>query len=260
MVATQTKTTRALSVKRILISQPEPENPRSPYFDLAKRFKVTIDFRQFIHVEEIPSRDFRKSKIDPNHFSAVICTSRNAIDHFFRICQEMRVYMPQSTKYFCTSEAIAVYLQKYTQYRKRKVFYGDGSFESFTRVLKKYRNGEKVLLPCSDIHKPDLPNFLGENGFDFAEAVIYKTVCSDLTDLENLSYDVIVFFSPSGVASLFQNFPDFKQRNTRIAAFGPATTQAVKDAGLSLDIEAPVDGMPSMTMALESYLQQVNNK
>lgn len=256
MVNAETK--KDLKVKSILISQPKPETERSPYFDLAQKYNVKIDFRPFIQVEGVPAKDFRKQRIVLTDFTAVIFTSRNAIDHFFRVGEELRARMSQDTKYFCVSEAIALYLQKYTQYRKRKVFYGDGSMKSIMDILKKHKTNEKFLLPCSDIRKPDLPDFLKKNKFEFTEGIFYRTVASDLSDLEDIFYDMIVFFSPAGVKSLFHNFPNFKQNNTRIAAFGPATAKAVKDMELRLDVHAPIPQAPSMTMAIEKYLKEVN--
>ena len=254
----KTGTKNDLRVESILISQPKPETEKSPYFDLAKKFNVKIDFRPFIQVEGISSKDFRKSRLNINDFSAIIFTSRNSIDHFFRICEELRVKMSQETKYFCVSEAIALYLQKYTQYRKRKVFYGNGDLKDMYKLMLKHKDGGKFLLPCSDIHKKDLPNFLKKNKIVYSEAIIYRTVASDLSDLEDIFYDMIVFFSPSGIQSLYHNFPDFKQNTTRIAAFGPATSKAVIDAGLRLDVKAPMPNAPSMTMAIEKYLNKVN--
>ncbi|MCH8903851.1 MAG: uroporphyrinogen-III synthase [Bacteroidetes bacterium] len=241
-------------ISNILISQPKPENEKSPYYQLKDRHKINIDFRPFIHVEGISAKDFRKSKIYIDEHSAVIFTSLNAVVNFFRICTEMRINMPQETKYFCMTEAIALYLQKYIEYRKRKVFFGNGKLENLTDLLKKHKE-LRFLFPCSDIHKKDIPAFLESNKFNFSEAVIYKTVCSDLSDMNLDKYDMVVFFSPSGIRSLFQNFPDFEQNNTRIAAFGSATAKAVIDAGLRLDIKAPVQQAPSMTMALEKFLQ-----
>jgi uroporphyrinogen-III synthase len=251
-------TNKVPKVKSILISQPKPETVKSPYFDLAKKYKIKIDFRPFIQVESVDLKEFRKQKIVPTNYSAIIFSSRNAIDHFFRITEELRVKMPQETKYFCVSEAIALYLQKYTQYRKRKVFFGTGKLSDLFDILLKYKDSEKFLLPCSDIRKDDLPNFLKKNNFEFCEGNFYRTVVSDLSDLENIFYDMIVFFSPSGVKSLFQNFPDFKQNQTRIAAFGPATAKAVAEANLKLSVKAPVPQAPSMTMAIEKYLKEVN--
>lgn len=246
-----------LKVKSILITQPNPETEKSPYFDLAKKYNVKVDFRTFIHVEGIPAKDFRKDKINLADYSAVIFTSRNAIDHYFRISEEMRYEVPAEMKYFCISESTALYLQKYVQYRKRKIFFGKQSTADLIEVLKKHKD-ENFLFPCSDVHKDDIPAFLKKSKFKFVEAVIYKTVCSDLSDLAEVNYDVIAFFSPSGIKSLYLNFPDFKQNNTRIAAFGPTTHKAVLDAGLKLDIQAPMPKAPSMTMALEDYIKTAN--
>lgn len=253
-----TDTKKDLKVKSILISQPKPENGKSPYYDLAEKYNLKVDFRQFIQVDGVSGKEFRKQRIAIPDFTAIIFTSRSAIDHFFRVAEELRVKMSQETKYICVSEAIALYLQKYTQYRKRKVFYGDGSMKGLMDVLKKHKKDEQILLPCSDVRKPDLPNFLKKNKFNFSEGVFYRTVPSDLSDLEHIYYDMIVFFSPSGVQSLFQNFPDFKQNDTRIAAFGPTTAKAIEEAGLRLDVKAPIPQAPSMTMAIERYLKVVN--
>lgn len=247
----------SLKVKSILVSQPKPESDKSPYFDLAKKCNVKIDFRPFIHVEGIPAADFRKDRINLAEHTAVILTSKNAVDHFFRICQEMRVSIPDTLKYFCISESTAYYLQKYVVYRKRKIFHGKQTFLDLIDVIKKHKE-EKFLLPCSDKHKEEVPEVLDQLNINYTKAVIYKTVCSDLSDLADVNYDVLVFFSPSGIKSLFQNFPKFKQNKTRIAAFGPTTAKAVKEAGLKLDIHAPMPAAPSMTMALEQYIAKVN--
>lgn len=247
-------------VNSILISQPKPDG-KSPYFALAKRHNIKIDFRQFIEVRGCTAKELRKNRIRPLDFSAIIFTSRNSIKHFFRICEELRVKMPQQTKYFCSSEAIALYLQKFILYRKRKVFFGKkGTFQGLQEVLKKHKKNETFLLPCSAAsnRKQDLPNFLRDNNFTYTEAPIYETIASDLSDLENIFYDMIVFFSPLGVKSLFENFPNFKQNNTRIAAFGSSTAKIVEDYNLYLDVKAPAPGTPSMTMAIEKYLKQVN--
>jgi len=201
-----------------------------------------------------------KLRIDLSKFGAIIFNSRNAIDHYFRIADNVRYKVPQDTKFFCTSEAIALYLQKYTQYRKRKVFFGEGSVESFNKLLLKYKPEELILLPCSNIHKNTITDFLKKSKFKFKEAVLYKTLPCDLSDLSELKYDIIVFFSPAGVQSLFQNFPDYQQTHTRIAAFGPATAKAVEDAGLILDIRVPSPNAPSMSMALDKYLSKVNKR
>lgn len=248
-----------LRVKTILVSQPKPETDKSPYFDLAKKWNVKIDFRPFIHVEGIDAKDFRKEKINILDHSAIILTSRNAVDNLFRICTEMRITMPETMKYFCISESTAFYLQKYVQYRKRKIFYGKTKFIDLMDTIKKHKT-EKFLLLCSDIHKDEIPEILDQHNINYTKAVIYRTVCSDLSDLANVNYDMLVFFSPSGIKSLFQNFPDFKQNKTRIAAFGPTTAAAVNEHGLRLDVHAPQPNAPSMTMAIELYLKQVNKR
>ena len=244
-------------VKKLLVSQPRPENGKSPYFDLADRHRLNISFRQFIHVEDVPAKEFRKARININDFSGIILTSRNSIDHLFRICDELRVKLSQETKYFCTSEAIALYLQKYIQYRKRKVFYGNGSLQELKTILMKYKDTEKILLPCSE-SIAHLPEWMEENEFDYKQAVIYQTVSSDITDLNPSDFDMIVFYSPAGVKSLMKNFPKFRQNGTKIAAYGPSTCQAVEEAGLSLDLIAPVPEARSMTLAIEKYLENQN--
>ena len=246
-----------LKVKSILVTQPKPETEKSPYYDLSKKYCVKIEFRPFIHVEPISAKEFRKDKINISDFSAVILTSRNAADHFFRMCIEMRVNVPESMKYFCVSESTAYYLQKFVVYRKRKIFFGKQTIIDLMDVIKKHKK-EKFLVPCTDIHKQEIFETLDSHNIDYNKATMYKTVASDLSDLAEVNYDVLVFFSPSGITSLFKNFPKFKQNNTRIAAFGPTTAQAVLDAGLHLDIQAPVPAAPSMTMALEQYIRKVN--
>jgi len=246
-----------LKVKSILVSQPEPSTAKSPYFELAEKTNVKIDFRPFIQVEGVSTKEFRQTRIQILEHSAVIFTSRTAIDHFFKISQELRLTIPDSMKYFCVSEATAFYLQKYIVYRKRKIFYADGRFSDLINVMKKHK-GEKFLVPLSDIHKQEIPELLEKEGYNYTKAILYRTVSSDLSDLKDVNYDVLVFFSPSGIKSLYQNFPDFKQNNTRIACFGPTTAQAVHEAGLKLDIEAPTAQAPSMTMALEQYIKKCN--
>jgi len=246
-----------MKVKSILVTQPKPETDKSPYFDLAKKFNVKIDFRPFIHVEPIAARDFRKERINLAEYPSIIFTSRNAADNFFRICTEMRVTVPESLKYFCVSESTAYYLQKYVVYRKRKIFFGKQTISDLMDVIKKHK-ADKFLVPCTDIHKQEIFDTLDQHHILYTKAIIYKTVASDLSDLANVNYDVLVFFSPSGITSLFKNFPKFKQNNTRIAAFGSTTAQAVLDAGLRLDISAPVPAAPSMTMALEQYIKKAN--
>ncbi len=246
-----------MKIKSILVSQPKPETAKSPYFELAERNGLKIDFRPFIQVESISAKEFRQTRIQILDHSAVIFTSRTAIDHFFNICQEMRLTVPDSLKYFCISEATAYYLQKYIVYRKRKIFYGNGKFSDLVNVMKKHKD-EKFLVPLSDIHKQEIPELLDKGEFNYTKAILYRTVGSDLSDLKDVNYDILVFFSPSGITSLFQNFPDFKQNETKIACFGPSTANAVREAGLNLDIEAPTSQAPSMTMALEQYIRKVN--
>jgi len=246
-----------VKIKKILVSQPKPENDRSPFFELAKKNNLTIDFRPFIQVEGVSSKDFRKQKVSILDHTGVIFTSRTAVDHFFRITKEMKLTVPETMKYFCINEATAFYLQKYIVYRKRKIFYGKGKFDDLIDVLMKHKD-EKFLVPLSDIHKQDIPRKLRKNKFKFTKAILYKTVSSDLSDLADVNYDILVFYSPSGIKSLFQNFPDFKQNDTKIASFGQSTAKAVKDAGLRLDIQAPMPKAPSMTMALESFILKHN--
>lgn len=246
-----------MKIKKILVSQPKPESTKSPYFDLAEKTNVQVDFRPFIQVEGVSGKEFRQTRIQILDHSAVIFTSRTAIDHFFRICQETRVTVPDTMKYFCISEATAYYLQKYIVYRKRKIFFGAGRFEDLMEVMKKQKN-EKFLVPLSHIHKQEIPQLLDKGGFNYTKAILYKTISSDLSDLKEVNYDILVFFSPSGIKSLIQNFPDFEQNSTKIASFGPTTAKAVIDAGLRLDIQAPTAQAPSMTMALEQYIKSHN--
>ena len=248
---------RLRKVNSILVSQPKPNDDNSPYNILAEKYKIKIDFRPFIHIEPIDIKEFRKQKIDILTYTAVIFTSRNAVDHFFRLCKESKVEMPADMKYFCISEQTANYLQKYIVIRKRKIFTGSKTATDLIEILKKHKN-EKYIFPCSNIRKEDIPKFMEDNGYTFSEAVIYKTVASDLSDLADVNYDMIAFFSPSGINSLFVNFPEFKQNNTRIAAFGSTTSKAVRDAGLKLDIEAPMPNAPSMTGAIEVYIKKAN--
>lgn len=248
-----------MKVKSILVSQPDPKNETSPYFDLTDKHKVKVDFRPFIHVEGISVKEVRAQKIDLKNFTAIILTSRNAVDHLFRIAEEMRFKMPDDMKYFCQSEAVAYYLQKYVVYRKRKIYVGSRNFPELIKLIKKHKS-EKFLLPSSDKLHPSIPEDLKNSGVNWVRADLYRTVTSDLTDLKDVFYDILVFFSPSGIESLFHNFPNFKQNDTRIAAFGQSTVDAVKEAGLVCNIEAPTKETPSMTMALEKYIKEVNKK
>ena len=248
-----------MKVKTILVSQPEPKVENSPYFELQEKKRVKIDFVPFIHVEGVSGKDVRHQKIDLNDYTAIILTSRNAVDHFFRIAEEMRFKVPDSLKYFCQSEAVAYYLQKYVVYRKRKIYVGKRTFADMSTMLKKYKN-EKFLLPSSDVLKPDIPETLDELKVNWKRATFYKTVVSDLSHLKDVYYDILVFFSPSGIKSLFENFPDFQQKDTRIAVFGNSTVKAANDANLKVNIQAPTPETPSMTMALEKYIDEVNSK
>lgn len=246
-----------MKVKTILVSQPEPKIENSPYFDLQEKQKIKVDFRPFIHVEGVPAKDVRQQKVDLSKFSAIILTSRNSVDHFFRVADEMRFKVPDAMKYFCQSEAVAYYLQKYVVYRKRKIYVGKRNFEDLSPLIKKYKD-ESFLLPTTDKVKPNIISTLNDLGINWKQATFYKTVISDLSDLANVSYDILVFFSPSGIDSLFQNFPDFKQNETRIAVFGNTTIKAVEEKGLRVDISAPTPETPSMTMALKKYIDGVN--
>lgn len=248
-----------MKVKTILVSQPEPKMLNSPYSKLIDKAKVKVDFRPFIHVEGVEAKDVRQQKIDLKNYSAVILTSRNAVDHYFRIAEEMRFKVPDSMKYFCQSEAVAFYLQKYVVYRKRKIYVGKMNFDDLSALFKKYKN-EKFILPSSDSLKSIVPETLDKIGIDWTRGIFYKTVISDLSDLRDVYYDVLVFFSPSGIESLLQNFPDFDQRDTRIAVFGNSTVDAATSAGLRIDIKAPTPDTPSMTMALQKYIIEVNKK
>jgi uroporphyrinogen-III synthase len=254
---TETANDRVRKVKSILVTQEAPTDANSPYLKLAEKFNLKIDFRPFIQVEAVPVKEFRKQKVEIPQHSAVIFTSRHSVDHFFSICQELKLEMPPEMKYFCISDQTSNYLQKYIVIRKRKIFSGLKDTKDLLEIIKKHKN-EKFLFPCSDIRKNDIPDFLRENGFNFTEAIMYHTVAADLSDLKNVYYDILAFFSPSGINSLFVNFPDFKQNNTRIAAFGPSTARAVKDANLFLDIEAPQPNAPSMTGAIELYIKIAN--
>ncbi len=246
-----------LKIKSILVSQPKPQTEKSPYFDLANKYKLKIDFRPFIQIEGISAKEFRQQKVNILDHTAVIFTSRTAVDHFFRICEELRITVPESFKYFCISESTAFYLQKYIVYRKRKIFYGKSKFEELLSIVTKHKE-EKFLLPLSDIHKQEIPRSLQKGKVNFTKAILYRTVSADLSDLKDVNYDILVFFSPSGIKSLYKNFADFKQNDTIIASFGPSTAKAVKDAGLRSDIQAPMPQAPSMTMALEQFIKKYN--
>lgn len=243
-----------MAIKTILVSQPKPEGDKSPYFDLADKYKLKIDFRPFIQVEGVDKVEFRAQKVNFADFTAVIFTSKTAVDHFFRITKDIRFDVPDTMKYFCISEAVAYYLQKYVAYRKRKIFFGKQTIEELMDVMKKHK-GENFLLPCTDILRDKIPETLEQNNVNFTKTMLYKTVAADLSDLEDVYYDMLVFFSPGGIESLLKNFPEFKQNSTLIAAFGPTTAQAVLKNNLRLDVHAPQPNAPSMTAAIEMYVK-----
>lgn len=249
--------------KKVLITQPRPESDKSPYFELCRKYNVELAFHPFIRLEPIAAKEFRKQKIDIQNHTAVIFTSRNAIDHFFRMCDEMRVSVSQDTKYFCITEAVALYLQKFILYRKRKVFYGtDGSNKSLFDVINKHKSNEKFLYVCSENQQDsEITGWLKANGCGFSLAFMYRTASSDVKDLLTMTeYDVICFFTPSGVKSLFDNVPKFKQNGTIIGAFGNNTSKAVEEAGLKLGIIAPQPKTPSMVAALEQFFAATEKK
>jgi len=254
---------QAKAIQKILITQPKPESDKSPYFELSRKYSIELDFHPFIRLEGIPARDFRKQKIEIQNYTGVIFTSRNAIDHFFRICEEMKVNVSQDTKYFCITEAVALYLQKFILYRKRKVFYGsDGTNKSMFDVINKHKGNEKFLYVCSENQQDnEIVNWLKTNSCEYVLGFMYRTQSSDVKEiLTATEYDVICFFTPSGVKSLFDNLPKYKQNGTVIGAFGNNTSRAVEEAGLTLDIKAPQPKAPSMVAALEQYLALTQKK
>lgn len=243
-----------MKIKKILVSQPKPESGKSPYYDLAEKYGVEVVLRPFIKVEGLSAKEFRQSKININDFTAIIFTARTAIDHFFRICDEMRITIPEDMKYFCTTEQIALYLQKYIVYRKRKIFHGDnGKLDGLLPALVKHKK-EKFLWIVSDVNMEGA-DILDKAELNYTPAVMYRTVSNDFTPDEPFDYDMLVFFSPSGIQSLLKNFPDFVQGDIRIAVFGSTTARAAHDAGLRIDIEVPSPGNPSMTGAIDNYLK-----
>ena len=245
-----------MKIKSVLVSQPEPQNPKSPYYELARKHNLKIDFRPFITVVGIPAKDFRQQKINIPDFTAVIFTSKTAIDHFFRICEDLRVTIQDTMKYFCITENIAFYLQKYIVYRKRKIFHGNADFKELVSIITRHKE-DNFFVPLSVPHKAEIPELLEQHKIKYKIANLYKTISADLSDLADVSYDILVFYSPSGPKSLMENFPDFKQNNTMIAAFGPTTADAIRNLGLRLDIDAPNQKAPSMTMALDDFITEL---
>jgi len=248
---------KELKVSSILITQPKPETEKSPYFDLAKKYGIQLDFHAFIRVEGLTGKEFRKQRIDLSEYTAIVFTSRHAVDHFFRICEELKVKVSQDMKYFCITEAVALYLQKFILYRKRKVFFSaDGSSAGLIEVIGKHKN-EKYVLPVSDSAKNEIAQYLIKHSIKYAEATLYRMVSNDIAPVMKSSYDMIVFFSPYSVQTLFEHNPEFKQNGTMIGAFGPTTSKAVEDSGLRLDIKAPAPNTPSMVSALELFLADI---
>lgn len=250
-----------MKIKKVLVSQPKPASEKSPYYDIAEKYGVKIDFRPFIKVESLSAKEFRQQKISVLDHTAVIFTSRHAIDHFFHLCTELRVTIPETMKYFCVTEAVALYIQKYVQYRKRKIFFGNtGKIDDLIPSIVKHKT-EKYLVPMSDVHNDDVKNLLdkNKNKIQHTEAVMYRTVSNDFAADEAFDYDMLVFFSPAGISALKKNFPDFDQKEIKIGTFGSTTAQAVRDAGLRLDLEAPSVQAPSMTAALDMFIKE-NNK
>ena len=245
-----------MKVKSILVSQPSP-NESSPYLEMAKKEKIKLDFRPFIHVEGVEAKELRAQKIDLTQYTGIIFTSKNAVDHYFRLAEEMRFTVPDSMRYICQSEAIANYLQKHIVYRKRKISFGEKTFADLLPLFKKFPS-EKYLLPAADVLSPDVVKVLDSAPIEWTRATMYRTVCSDLTDINVKEYDMLVFFSPQGIRSLGKNFENFKQDTTKIAVFGTTTEQAAKEAGLRVDVMAPSKETPSMTMAIEKYIRQMN--
>jgi uroporphyrinogen-III synthase len=250
-----------LKIRKVLVSQPKPTTEKSPYLDIAEQYGIKVEFRSFIKVEGVSAREFRQERINILDYTAIVFTSRTAIDHFFRICNELRITVPDTMKYFCVSEAIAFYLQKYIVYRKRKIFFGDKKVEDMTKTFLKHK-AENFLIPLSDVHKENVPGLMDDLRLKYVKAVFYKTVSSDLAKegFDLSEFDAIIFYTPAGIKSLFQNYPDFKQEETVIGAFGAATAEAAEEAGLRLDIKAPTEVAPSMTMALEQFVKLHNKK
>ena len=249
-------------IKKILVSQPKPTSEKSPYYDIAEEHGVNLIFRPFIKVEGITAKDFRQQKVSILDHSAIVFTSRHAIDHFFKLAKELRVTIPEDMKYFCVTETIALYIQKYVQYRKRKVFFGTtGKIQDLIPQMVKHKT-EKYLVPQSDVHTDEIKNLLDSKKLQHTECVMYRTVSNDFTEeeIKNFDYDMLIFFSPTCIQSLTKNFPEFKQGDIRIGTFGPSTAKAVEDMGLRLDLQAPSEQYPSMTSALKAYLQENKKK
>ncbi len=248
-----------LKIKSILVSQPQPESEKSPYAELAEKNNVRIDFRPFVQIEGLSAREFRQTRIDILEHSAIVFSSKTAVDHFYRLCEDLRLLVPDTMKYFCLSESVAYYLQKYIVYRKRKIFFGKSNICDLMDVILKHKE-EKYLLPVSEDHKSNIPDTLDKHKINYSKAIMYRSINNNLSDLSNLNYDILVFYSPSGIRSLLKNFPEFEQKEIKIASFGAETAKAVKEAGLRLDIQAPAPELPSMTMALDHFIREYNKQ
>ena len=248
---------KKLKIKKILVSQPEPNNPKSPYFDLAKKYNLKVEFKPFVQVEGVSSKDFRQQKVNILDFTAIIFTSKTGIDHFFRICNELRIVVPDTMKYFCITENVAFYLQKYIVYRKRKIFHGKSKFQDLIDMIIKHRD-DNYFVPLPEPHNAEIPEILDNNNIKYTIGTLYKTISNHFSNFSEFDYDILVFYSPSGIKSLKENFPDFVQGDIKIAAFGPTTASAVEHEGLRLDINAPNPKAPSMTMALDDFLKEHN--
>ena len=248
-----------MKAKNIIVSQPAPgDTEKSPYTELADKYHLEVVFRPFIRIEGVAAKEFRQYRVDILAHGAVFLTSKTAVDHYFRICEEMRITVPDSMKYFCTSESIANYLQKYIIYRKRKIFFG-AKVEELLEIMQKHKE-EKIFLPLSDPHKPEIPKLLDKKKYKYTKVILYRIIYNDLSDINIKDYDILAFYSPSEIKSLFHNFPDYEQGEARIACFGPATTKAAKAAQLRIDIQAPRPQIPSLTMAIEQYLKDLSKK
>ncbi|MEZ4907329.1 MAG: uroporphyrinogen-III synthase [Saprospiraceae bacterium] len=247
-------------VQSILISQPDPQSNRSPFYELAKKWNIKLDWRPFIEVVPIPKQEFRKSKVNLEEYTAIVFTSKNAVDFYFNKCEELKINMPTSTKYFCSTVTIANYLQKYIVYRKRKIFFGEKQLDDILPLFEKFKENEKFLLPTSNLGSKNIVDFLNKNEIVFDELMMFMTVSSNITDLENIYYDMLVFFNPLGIASLYENFPNFKQNNTRIAVFGEATKKEAEAHDLVIDIMAPSPETPSIVTAIDNYMEITNKK
>lgn len=255
--AKKTNGTKPKKLNKVLITQPKPSSDKSPYFDLANKYGLDVEFHPFIKVEGVSGKEFRKQRVDISAFTAIVFTSRKAIDHFFRICEELKIKVSQDMKYFCSTEAVALYLQKFILYRKRKVFFSaDGSPKGLLEVVAKHKDKESFIVPTSDNGKNDIAQYLEDNGAQYTEATLYRTLSNDISGVMKNSYDVIVFYSPYSVQTLFEHDPKFKQNGTMIGAFGPTTSKAIEDAGMTLNIKAPAPNAPSMIAALENFLTE----